>query len=86
MAKVSIDEALLKEIAAITGGQYFLATDQRALSSIYDKIDQLEKTESNETVFLIRKPFYMYPLSVALFLLLLLTLHQLLSRRFAHGT
>ena len=78
MAEIPMDEELLKEIAALTEGQFFRATDKKALESIYSKIDQLEKTESNETLFFIREPYYYYPLSIALALLLLLSLYQLL--------
>jgi Ca-activated chloride channel homolog len=39
---VSIDEALLREIADLTGGQYFRALDAEALESIYHEIDRLE--------------------------------------------
>lgn len=81
MVETSIDEGLLKEIAAQTGGQYFLATDQKMLESIYSKINALEKTESNQTLFLIREPLYYYPLGIAMALLLILSLHQLLSKR-----
>ena len=42
---VHIDEELLTEIAAITDGQYFRATNEAALDSIYHRIDELEKTE-----------------------------------------
>ena len=41
---VEIDEQTLTEIAGITGGQYFRATDAQKLSSIYAQIDQMEKT------------------------------------------
>jgi Ca-activated chloride channel family protein len=41
---VHIDEELLTEVADITGGQYFRATNEEALDSIYNRIDQLEKT------------------------------------------
>lgn len=41
---VHIDEELLREIAAIGDGQYFRATNEAALDSIYQRIDQLEKT------------------------------------------
>jgi Ca-activated chloride channel family protein len=41
---VRIDEPLLKEIAAETGGRYFRAKDSEALSRIFRQIDQLEKT------------------------------------------
>ncbi len=42
--QVSIDEHTLKEIAKITSGQYFRATDGKALEAIYAEIDRLEKT------------------------------------------
>jgi Ca-activated chloride channel homolog len=46
--QVEIDEALLKEIAKITGGQYFRATSATKLSEIYDEINKLEKTDVEE--------------------------------------
>ena len=48
MTKVEIDEVLLKEIAATTGGQYFRATDNRKLEEVYAEINKLEKTEIEE--------------------------------------
>ncbi|MEI8124771.1 MAG: VWA domain-containing protein [Parachlamydiaceae bacterium] len=86
MVKISIDERLLQEIAAMTGGQYFPATDKNALESIYAKIDALEKTESNETIFLIREPLYYYPLGFAMIFLLLLSLYQITSKRGFNGS
>ena len=41
---VRIDEPLLREIAAKTGGRYFRARDSEALSRIFRQIDELEKT------------------------------------------
>jgi Ca-activated chloride channel family protein len=41
---VDIDERALTEIATLTGGQYFRATDGAALQAIYAEIDRLEKT------------------------------------------
>ncbi len=46
--QVEIDEALLKEIAKTTGGQYFRATSTTKLSEIYDEINKLEKTDIEE--------------------------------------
>jgi Ca-activated chloride channel family protein len=43
--KVEIDEDVLKQIADITGGQYFRATDGKGLARVYEQIDQLEKTK-----------------------------------------
>ncbi len=46
--QVEIDEELLKEIAATTGGQYFRATSTTKLNEIYDEINKLEKTDIEE--------------------------------------
>lgn len=85
MGEVTMDEELLKEIAKETGGQYFLATNRKMLASIYAKIDELEKSEANETLFLIREPLYQYPLALSLIALMVLTLFQLLHRRALYG-
>ncbi|WP_435136136.1 vWA domain-containing protein [Formosa sp. A9] len=45
---VEIDEALLQEIAAVTGGKYFRATDNKKLEEIYEEINKLEKTDIEE--------------------------------------
>jgi len=44
-AQVKIDEKLLRQIADMTGGKYFRATDAEALRRIYNEIDQLEKSK-----------------------------------------
>lgn len=46
--QVTIDEELLKEISATTGGQYFRATNNEKLEEIYDEIDKLERTDVEE--------------------------------------
>jgi len=42
--EVEIDEGVLQDIADLTGGKYYRATDKRKLIEIYEQIDQLEKT------------------------------------------
>ena len=42
--RVDIDEETLSKIAKTTGGRYFRATDTASLQSIYETIDQLERT------------------------------------------
>ncbi|MDQ7052894.1 MAG: VWA domain-containing protein [candidate division KSB1 bacterium] len=42
---VDIDEDMLKQVASITGGKYFRATDQESLEKIFEEIDRLEKTK-----------------------------------------
>ena len=48
---VKIDEEILTEIAVKTGGKYFRATDNESLVSIYEEIDQLEKTITQQTEY-----------------------------------
>ena len=45
MMDSEFDESTLQRIANTTGGQYFRATDNSSLKSIYEQIDQLEKTK-----------------------------------------
>lgn len=42
---VEIDEDILQQIAGLTGGKYFRATDNNKLQQIYSEIDQLEKSK-----------------------------------------
>ncbi len=46
-----IDEKSLKQIAASTGAGYFRAQNPKALKTIYEKIDALEKTEIESSSF-----------------------------------
>jgi Ca-activated chloride channel family protein len=43
--QVDVDEATLKEIAKLTGGQFFRATDNESLQRVYSEINELERTE-----------------------------------------
>ncbi len=49
-APVEIDEKILTDIAAMTGGEYFRATDNNSLREVYEQINRLETTkiETNE--------------------------------------
>lgn len=42
--EVEIDEKVLSDIAALTGGKYFRATNNNSLKKIYEEIDKMEKT------------------------------------------
>ena len=48
---VEIDEDLMRQIADVTGGRYFRATDNEKMEEIYEEIDALEKTEIEEFRF-----------------------------------
>ncbi len=43
--QADLDEETLNKVAEITGGKYFRATDEQSLVSIYEEIEQLEKSE-----------------------------------------
>lgn len=49
--EVKIDEKTMKEIAKMTGGKYYRATNNRSLKAIYDEIDQLEKSKIEVTEY-----------------------------------
>lgn len=68
--EVEIDEAVLQEIAETTGGKYFRATSESKLQSIYDEIDQLEKTRFNVLQYKRKTEEFMPFLIVAIGLLL----------------
>ena len=80
--EVQIDEELLKEIAAETGGQYFRAENNKKLKEIYNEIDKLEKSKIDVQEFK-RKHEMFLPLALiaaALFILEIL-LRYLYFRR-----
>lgn len=69
--QVEIDEALMKEIAKVTNGRYFRATDNKKLEEIYEEINKLEKTDVEEFKFYNYQEKYRPLLLLALGLLLL---------------
>ncbi|MDR1882299.1 MAG: VWA domain-containing protein [Prevotella sp.] len=71
------DERTLTEIAAITDGKYFRATDNTSLGEIYDEIDRMEKTHISVNTVTKRKELY---LPFAIFALALVGLELLLRR------
>ena len=49
--QVDVDEESLQEIAEITNGRFFRATDNQSLKEIYREIDALERTEIEVTEY-----------------------------------
>ncbi|OQA91794.1 MAG: von Willebrand factor type A domain protein [Bacteroidetes bacterium ADurb.Bin234] len=64
------DEESLKNIAEMTGGKYFRATDNNKLRNIYQEIDQMEKTKISVKEYNKKNEEY-YLFALAAFLLLL---------------
>lgn len=51
LVPVDIDEKTLTAVAEMTGGNYYRATDNRKLKTIYKEIDQLERTKIEVTAY-----------------------------------
>ena len=64
-----LDEDTLKQIASITGGRYFRATDTQSLKQIYAEIDRFEKTKFGTINVVAHKELMAYLLIPAVFLL-----------------
>ncbi|MEX0649180.1 MAG: VWA domain-containing protein [Balneolaceae bacterium] len=69
--QVNIDEDMLRQIADLTGGKYYRATDLGELIEIYDEIDQLEQTEIEEIIYTDYEDQYAFYLISGLMALLL---------------
>jgi len=68
---VKIDEALLRQIASLTGGRYFRARDGAALGQIYAQIDRLERAPVEARTQVSYTELYRWALGIALVALLL---------------
>jgi Ca-activated chloride channel family protein len=67
---VDIDENALTQIAQITGGLYFRATNNKALKEIYTEIDQMEKTKMSVQEYSKKQEEYMiFAMAALLFFL-----------------
>ena len=64
-----LDEKTLKDIASKTGGQYFRVKNPKTLSSIFDKIDAMEKSMIEKRVFVEYKELFQ-PFLIACLLLI----------------
>lgn len=79
---VEIDEATLKDIASVTDGKYFRATDKKSLSDIYGEIDKLERTKLNVQEYNERYELYqIFALIAAISMLLEILLRYTVIRR-----
>jgi Ca-activated chloride channel homolog len=67
----TIDETNLRDIARIGQGQFYRATDNKALENIFDLIDEYEKAEIRETRYRDTIDYYVVYLKWAVMLFLL---------------
>jgi Ca-activated chloride channel family protein len=79
--QVEIDEALLRKIADLTGGEYFRAVDNTSLQKVYGEIDKLEKSKIETREHSKREEVFMpWALAAAIILTLELLLRYLFMR------
>jgi Ca-activated chloride channel family protein len=67
----SMDETTLRKIAEIGEGQYFRATDNKALEEVFARINRYEKAEIKESRYRDTKDYYQVYLTWAILLFLL---------------
>lgn len=79
--QVEIDEDLLKQVADMTGGRYYRATDNTKLAEIYSEINKMEKARTTVDNFPVYKELFPKYAFAALVLLLLELVTRLLIRR-----
>jgi Ca-activated chloride channel homolog len=66
MRPVEIDDALLSEVARVTGGRYFRARDAAALDRITREIDRLERVPVQTRTYVRFTELYRWPLALAI--------------------
>ncbi|MBQ5665379.1 MAG: VWA domain-containing protein [Akkermansia sp.] len=77
----TFDEKTLKEIARITGGQFYRASSGARLKKAFENIDKLEKTEAKRRTLISFDELFPWPLAAAgLFLSLGILLHFATSK------
>jgi len=80
--KVEIDEQPLRQIASMTGGQYYRATNNSKLKNIYTEIDKLEKTKMKVQEYSKKNEEYrLFGLAALVLLLLEILLRNTVLRR-----
>jgi Ca-activated chloride channel family protein len=78
---VEIDEPTLQEIADMTNGNYFRATNNEKLRQIYAEIDKLEKSKIDVKEYSRKQEEYRAYAGIALLLLLVeMLLHYIVFR------
>ncbi len=66
MQRVDIDDALLTDVSAVTGGRYFRARDPVALRRITEQIDALERTPVRSRTYVRYSELYPWPVGLML--------------------
>lgn len=80
MPNTSLDEKTLKNIAELTGGQYFRARDTKEFQKIYHELDKLEPVEKSVESWRPQTELFRWPLLFSLiFFLSMLLIRKVLN-------
>lgn len=81
--KINLNETLLRDIAAETGGLYFRARDNASLQNIYGEIDKLEKSNIQITALKrFNEKFLPFALAAAILILIEFILRLTLFKKY----
>ena len=81
-----LDENTLRHLAQSTGGLYLRAKNTEALANVYTELDRLEPASTDTELFRPRTELFIWPLSLALALSVLMAVSLLVSNGFSVGT
>ena len=81
-----LDENTLRHLAQSTGGLYLRAKNTEALANVYTELDRLEPASTETELFRPRTELFIWPLSLALALSVLMAVSLLVSNGFSVGT
>jgi Ca-activated chloride channel family protein len=68
----ALDEATLREVAAVTGGEYFHADDRAELEAVYAALDRLNPRKIETESYRPQRELYFWPFGIGLLISLLL--------------
>jgi len=77
-----LDEASLKQIAGLTGGQYYRARNTEELAQIYQQINALNPITQAQQFYRPQHELYYWPLALAALVMLVMLAKPLLAQRF----
>lgn len=77
-SEYELDESTLKQIASITHGIYFRASNPEELQDVYAHLNKIEPRLGDKQVFRPKTPLYYWPLGIAFCLALAMLIYPLL--------
>ena len=78
---IALNEPVLRQISALTGGRYFRATSAERLEQIYQELDRLEPIEHDYETHRPRGELFVWPLCLAMIAMLALVVATIVQSR-----